>query len=201
MASAGDVISAGHEGAHNRSWVLFISGPTASGKSTVAKFLASRFNAQYIEGNDLQPKANIDKIHNGEPLTDSDCEHWLEAISEHVSDYEKDQVHQRHLIIICSALKRSYRELLRQSCHNAGYSVVHFVYLDAPESELRRRAEAKHDDFPESNLMHSQFQKLERPGIDESDATIISVVPPLEDVQTAVLEAVSKTFIDKGVHK
>lgn len=49
--------------------------------------------------------------------------------------------------------------------------------------------------------MHSQFQKLERPGIDESDATIISVVPPLEDVQTAALEAVSKTFIDKGVHK
>ncbi|KAK9444178.1 gluconate kinase 1 [Metarhizium brunneum] len=149
----------------------------------------------------LQPKANIDKIHNGEPLTDSDCEHLLEAISEHVSDYEKDQVHQRHLIIICSALKRSYRELLRQSCHHAGYSVVHFVYLDAPESELRRRAEAKHDDFPESNLVHSQFQKLERPGIDESDATIISVVPPLEDVQTAALEAVSKTFIDKGVQE
>lgn len=134
-------------------------------------------------------------------MTDSDCERWLEAISEHASGYEKDQVHQRHLIIICSALKRSYRELLRQNCHHAGYSVVHFVYLDAPESELRRRAEAKHDDFPESNLVHSQFQNLERPGIDESDATIISVVPALEDVQNAALEAVSKAFIDKGVHE
>lgn len=52
--TSGDVISAGHDGAHNRSWVLFISGPTASGKSTVAKFLASGFNAQYIEGNDVR---------------------------------------------------------------------------------------------------------------------------------------------------
>ncbi|KAG8412234.1 hypothetical protein J3459_014747 [Metarhizium acridum] len=173
----------------------------ATGKSTVANFLASSLNAQYIEEDDLHPKANIGKIHKGEPLTDSDCEHWLEAIWEQVSRNEKEHVNQRHLIITCSALKRSYREQLRQSCHHAGYSVVHFVWLDAPEPELQRRAEAELGQSSELNLIHSQFETLERPGIEESDATIISVVPPLEDVQNAALDAVSKAFVDKGVHK
>ncbi|EFY92597.1 glucokinase [Metarhizium acridum CQMa 102] len=160
-------------------------------------------NAQYIEEDDVRhPHMKSYKAAlTGEPLTDSDCEHWLEAIWEQVSRNEKEHVNQRHLIITCSALKRSYREQLRQSCHHAGYSVVHFVWLDAPEPELQRRAEAELGQSSELNLIHSQFETLERPGIEESDATIISVVPPLEDVQNAALDAVSKAFVDKGVHK
>ncbi|OAQ59271.1 glucokinase [Pochonia chlamydosporia 170] len=189
--------TAGHHKHPNHSWVLFVSGPTASGKSSVADFLATNLEAHFIEGDDLHPKANVGKMHKGEPLNDSDRQGWLEAISEQASGYEKEHNTKRHLIITCSALKRSYRELLRESCDRAGYSIVHFIHLDAPESELRHRAETRHGHFAKSNLVHSQFQTLERPGIEETDVTMISVVPPLEEVQNVALDSFSKILAHK----
>jgi gluconokinase len=69
---------------------------------------------------------------------------------------------------------------------------VHFIHLDAPESELRRRAEARQNHFAKSNLVHSQFDALERPRITEADATIVSVIPPPEEVQNEVLDTVMR---------
>ncbi|PON29878.1 hypothetical protein TGAM01_v201244 [Trichoderma gamsii] len=171
------------------SWILFVSGPTGSGKSSVAKFLASRLGANFLEGDDLHPKANIDKMHRGEPLTDADRQGWFEAINEQASAYNRQQSQHHHLIITCSALKRAHRDILRESCDRAGYSLVHFFFLDAPESLLRQRTEARQNHFAKSNLVHSQFDVLERPRINEYDATIISVVPPLEGVQSETLDA------------
>ncbi|KAM0514129.1 hypothetical protein ACHAPE_007220 [Trichoderma viride] len=171
------------------SWIMFVSGPTGSGKSSVAKFLASELGAHYLEGDDLHPKANIDKMHRGEPLTDADRQGWFEAINEQASAYNRQQSQHHHLIITCSALKRAHRDILRESCNRAGYSLMHFFFLDAPESVLRRRTEARQNHFAKSNLVHSQFDVLERPRINEYDATIISVVPPLDQVQSETLNA------------
>ncbi|KAK1242044.1 hypothetical protein MKX07_000030 [Trichoderma sp. CBMAI-0711] len=170
-----------------QSWILFISGPTGSGKSSVAEFLASNLKARFIEGDDLHPKTNIDKMHRGEALTDEDRQGWLEAINEQATAFNKEQSPNHHLIITCSALKRAHRDVLRESCLKAGYSLVHFFFLDAPEAELKRRTEARKNHFAKANLVHSQFEALERPRIDEYDATIISVVPPLESVQNDTL--------------
>ncbi|KAH8126410.1 gluconokinase [Trichoderma asperellum] len=180
------------------SWILFVSGPTGSGKSSVAKFLASRLGAHYLEGDDLHPKANIDKMHRGEPLTDEDRQGWFEAINEQASAYNRQQSQHHHLIITCSALKRAHRDILRESCDRAGYSLMHFFFLDAPESVLRQRTEARQNHFAKSNLVHSQFDVLERPRIDEYDATIISVVPPLDEVQSETLKVATELNTKSG---
>ncbi|PKK47031.1 hypothetical protein CI102_9299 [Trichoderma harzianum] len=199
LASANTSSINGHEDGpqsvgNDESWILFVAGPTGSGKSSVAKFLASELQARFLEGDDLHPKANIDKMHRGEPLTDSDRQGWLEAINEQASSYNKHPSQHHHMIITCSALKRAHRDILRESCQRAGYSLVHFFFLDAPESELQRRTEARHNHFAKANLVHSQFDVLERPRIDEYDATIISVVPSLDEVQSEALKAVTRLF-------
>jgi gluconokinase len=132
-------------------------------------------------------------MHRGEPLTDADRQGWFEAINEQASAYNRQQS-QHHLIITCSALKRAYRDILRESCNRAGYSLMHFFFLDAPESVLRQRTEARQNHFAKSNLVHSQFDALERPRINEYDATIISVVPSQDSVQKETLNAATKLF-------
>lgn len=125
----------------------------------------------------------------GEPLTDTDRQGWFEAIDEQASAYHRQQSQHRHLIITCSALKRAHRDILREGCSRAGYSLMHFFFLDAPESVLLQRTEARQNHFAKSNLVHSQFDVLERPRIGETDATIIGVVPPLDEVQSETLNA------------
>jgi gluconokinase len=136
-------------------------------------------------------KANIAKMHNGEPLTDSDRQGWLDALSEHASAYPQ-QPGSHHLIISCSALKRHYRDVLRDGCHHAGDLQVHFLFLDAPESVLRERAETRQGHFAKAELVTSQFDILERPLIEEHDTTMISVNRPIEEVQRDALETIEK---------
>ncbi|KAL7935182.1 carbohydrate kinase [Trichoderma chlorosporum] len=193
-----DNVENGPQGMNNgESWIFFVCGSTGSGKSSIAKFLASNLQARFIEGDDLHPKANIDKMHKGEALTDSDRQGWLEAINEQAAAYNKQRSQYHHLIITCSALKRAYRDILRESCQRAGYPLVHFFFLDAPESVLRQRTEARQNHFAKANLVHSQLEVLERPKSDESDATIISVVPSLDEVQSETLNAATEVINKK----
>lgn len=76
---------------------------------------------------------------------------------------------------------------------------MHFFFLDAPESVLRQRTEARQNHFAKSNLVHSQFEVLERPRINEYDATIISVVPPLDEVQSETLKAATQLLSNETI--
>lgn len=191
-------------------WVVFVSGPTASGKSSIAKYLASQLGARFIEGDDVRihhaliipacfysqgsqfhPKANINKMQRGEPLNDSDRQGWLEALSEHAS-VDPDEAGSRHIIVTCSALKREYRDTLRECCRHRGDLRIHNLFLDAPESVLQERAERRKGHFVDPHLVGSQFEILERPGIDEKDTMVLSVVPSLEAVQRDALDLVSE---------
>lgn len=174
----------------NQPWLVFVSGATASGKSSIAKYLASRLGARFIEGDDFHPKANIEKMHRGEPLNDSDRQGWLEALSEHASVYEEEPG-SPHIVVTCSALKREYRDILRQGCRHQGNFRIRILFLDAPESVLRERAERRKGHFVDPRLVVSQFVALERPGVDEKDTMMMSVIPPLETVQRTAVDVVS----------
>jgi len=101
--------------------VLIIMGVSGTGKSTVGKSLSKKLSWPYFEGDDFHPKANVEKMRQGIPLTDEDREPWLQTLRELI----EKQLRQGHSAILASsALKNSYRNTLVQ-----GDERIRFVYL------------------------------------------------------------------------
>jgi gluconokinase len=97
-----------------------MQGVSGSGKSTVGKAIAAKLALPFVDGDDLHPKENIDKMSRGEPLNDKDRGPWLRRIREEaVRASIGNQTHTGErpigLVVACSALKKSYRDVLRGS--------------------------------------------------------------------------------------
>lgn len=128
-------------------------------------------------------------MHRGEPLTDADRRGWLAALRDHENAHPPDQK-SLHLVMTCSALKRQYRDILREGSARSPNLRIRFVYLDAPEAVLTRRAAERKGHFAGANLVHSQFDSLEVPGQDEGDVYRVNVDRPVEDAEKEALECV-----------
>ena len=129
----------------------------------------------------------------GEPLTDVDRKGWLEALRDHESAQPSDPNGPPHLIMTCSALKRQYRDVLREGALHAGDLRIRFVFLDAPEAVLMRRAAERKGHFAGPQLVRSQLEALERPGEDEDDVLVVDTADrgiddTVRDVQNKVKE-------------
>ena len=85
-------------------------GVAGAGKTTVGRLLARRLDAEFAEGDDYHPPANVAKMRAGRPLEDADREPWLNALAREIGGWERAG---RDVVLACSALKRSYRERLR----------------------------------------------------------------------------------------
>jgi gluconokinase len=142
--------------------VLVIMGVSGCGKSTVAGLLAGKLGWDLAEGDDMHPAANIAKMAAGHPLTDDDRLPWLARVAAWIRERTTDH---RQGIVTCSALKRSYRDVLR------GDEVV-FVYLAGSRELLARRLTARHGHFMPPALLESQFAALEPPTRDEQAITV-----------------------------
>lgn len=187
---------AGAETASHR-WIWFVTGPTACGKTTVGKFIAEKLNITFLEGDDFHPKANLDKMSRGEALTDADRADWLEALRDHES-IQTPPGKAPHLVMTCSALKRKYRDLLRAGSAHAGNLQIRFVFLDAPEEVLVKRAAERKGHFAGPNLVHSQFRDLERPGPDEPDVITVDVNRPMDETENDVLAKIEGMLQKEG---
>lgn len=137
--------------------VLVLMGVSGSGKSRLAALLAGRLGWDFEEGDDLHPPENIAKMASGRPLTDADRWPWLARVAEWIRSHTQAG---RCGVITCSALKRSYRDLLR------GDHVV-FVLLSGSRDLITRRLAARHGHFMPVRLLDSQLAALEPPGPDE----------------------------------
>src|ERR1017187_380677 len=89
--------------------IVLLSGVSGCGKSTVGDLLASKLVWPFIDGDSLHPAANIAKMRAGIPLTDEDRWPWLEAVAAVMDTHIAAG---RSAVVACSALKRSYRDLL-----------------------------------------------------------------------------------------
>ena len=151
--------------------VLVIMGVSGSGKSTVAGILAGRLGWDLAEGDDLHPAENVAKMAAGQPLTDEDRAPWLGAIRSWILEHTRAGVPG---IITCSALKRRYRDVLREQ------NVV-FVHLAGPTDLIGRRLTARRGHYMPPSLLDSQEATLEPPGADERAITIDAGNAPAEE--------------------
>ena len=142
--------------------VLVLMGVAGSGKSTVGRLLAARLGWDLGEGDELHPAANIAKMAAGQPLTDIDRGPWLRRVRQWIDQRIAEG---RPGIITCSALKRAYRDVLRDP-H------VVFVHLTGPRTVLAARLDARHGHFMPAALLDSQLATLEPPADDEQAITV-----------------------------
>jgi gluconokinase len=163
---------------------VVVMGVTATGKSVIGTRLADRLDMAYIEGDEFHPEANIAKMSAGEPLTDDDRRPWLETLARMLADNREAGV---ATVLGCSALRRSYRDILRGSMPS---DAVGFVHLTASFDVLRERMERR-EHFMPASLLQSQFDTLE-PLDDDERGVLLDVGAPLEDVVDAAAAAVER---------
>jgi len=151
--------------------VLVVMGVSGSGKSTVAAMVAEQLGWDFAEGDAMHPQVNVDKMHAGTPLTDEDRWPWLDVIATWIRD---------HLdagtpgVVTCSALKRSYRDVLRAP------GVV-FVHVAGDGSLIEDRMSQRSGHFMPTSLLASQLATLEPPQADEAHVTIAADRTPEEE--------------------
>lgn len=161
------------EAAANGRTCIVVMGPSGVGKTTIAQMLAKRLGWDFAEADEFHPKANIDKMSKGVPLDDDDRWPWLRLIRDWI-DGEKGKG--RDTVVTCSALKRSYRDVLRE----AGSS-VRFLELTADPKLVEDRLSRRAGHYMPPSLLASQFSTLE-PLQDDENGVQVPVGPTPEEI-------------------
>jgi gluconokinase len=161
-----------------RPLVLVVMGVSGCGKSTVGALLAGLLGWPFEEGDALHPAANVEKMAAGHPLTDEDRKPWLALVSRWI-DQRLDAGGDG--IVTCSALKRSYRDVLDHR-----HRGVLFVHLAGDRATLAARLAVRQGHFMPPGLLDSQFADLEPPAADEPAITLDVGPTPAELVQQLV---------------
>ena len=140
--------------------IVVTMGVCGSGKTSVGEIIASRMVWTFIEGDDLHPTANREKMASGMPLTDEDRWPWLDRIADRMRAIDQAG---GSAVVACSALRQDYRDRLRRS----GADVC-FLHLTGDASVIRRRMERRSDHFMPPGLLDSQLATLEPARADET---------------------------------
>ncbi len=134
--------------------VFVVMGVSGTGKTTVGKLLAQKLNLPFFDGDDFHPKANVQKMRAGMPLDDIDREGWLKTLNLLAKDHESSGA-----VIACSALKKSYRDLLKDGMGPH----LDFIFLEGTFDLIKNRMEQRQGHFMPIELLQSQFDTLEAP--------------------------------------
>jgi gluconokinase len=149
--------------------IVAVMGVTGSGKTTVGSLLAKRLGWEYADADDFHSPENKDKMHRGIPLTDADRLPWLAAIHDYLVRAESEH---RNLVLACSALKQSYRQLLFHGV------AVRLVYLKGTYELIDERLRMRKGHFADDKILGAQFADLEEP----TDAVVVDIHPDPERI-------------------
>src|SRR5688500_17036805 len=160
---------------------VVVMGVSGTGKSTVGAALAEQLGWPFLEGDDLHPRGNVAKMRAGEPLDDDDREPWLESIRCRVAERAAAGA---GTVVACSALRRAYRDLLRD-----GVEGLFFVHLHASHDVLEARMARRVGHYMPVGLLWPQLDTMEPLGRDE-DSVVLDVSGAADEVVAAATEAV-----------
>ena len=162
--------------------VVVVMGVSGSGKSTVASLLAERLGCAFQDGDHLHPPENVEKMRSGTPLTDADRLPWLEAIARRIDGWQGGG---EAGVVTCSALKRSYRDIIMGRRPDA-----HLVYLKGSRALIHGRLMARTSHFMPVGLLDSQLAVLEEPAEDESPI-VVDIGPAPAQVVNEIVSRLS----------
>ena len=154
---------------------LVLMGVSGCGKSTVGEGLAAHLGWRFVEGDSLHPSENVAKMAAGQPLNDDDRAGWLATLADLLAHAARTG---QGLVVSCSALKRAYRDRLRE-----GDAQVLFVHLDGSRDLIAARIAARTHMYMPASLLESQFAALQAPEPDEQALSLSVQQPPAELIQ------------------
>ena len=155
--------------------VFIVMGVSGCGKSTIGKLLADELKIPFFDGDDYHPNANVKKMALGNPLNDTDREGWLKRLNGLAIENKN-----KGAVIACSALKNSYRLILKRNLD----PLIEFVYLNGTFEEISDRLKKRKNHFMSIGLLKSQFDTLEVP----NDAISVSITKTPLEIITRILE-------------
>lgn len=154
--------------------VFIVMGVSGTGKSTIGKLLSERLQIPFFDGDDFHPEANIQKMSKGKPLNDDDRRDWLMKLNQLAIQHKTTGT-----VIACSALKESYRKILKTNMEDK----LDFIYLEGTFELIKSRMESRKDHFMPLELLQSQFDTLEPP----SNAIVVDIsLQPNQIVQKII---------------
>lgn len=140
--------------------IAVVMGVSGSGKTTVGRIIAERLGWTFAEGDSLHPPENVAKMASGHALDDADRWPWLQRVRAWI---DEQVAAGRSGVVTCSALKRSYRDLLSRDRPE-----VVFVHLAGTAEQISERLVPRHGHFMPAALLDSQFRDLQPLGADEN---------------------------------
>ena len=159
--------------------MLLVMGVTGSGKSTVGKSLAGRLGWGFLEADDFHSAANKEKMRRGVPLSEADRLPWLNAIH---AELLRQEANGKNVVLACSALRKSYREILMAGLH------VRIVYLRGSRELIGERLRQRHGHFAGEAILDDQFAVLEEPSA--AEALIVDIRESPEEIVEEVLRRI-----------
>ncbi|MGH1383736.1 NADP-dependent phosphogluconate dehydrogenase [Kordia sp.] len=155
--------------------IIFIIGVSGVGKSTIANLLSKELQVPFFDGDDFHSKKNIKKMSDGKPLTDADRYDWLQSLHDLAIKHVKVK---KSCIIICSALKQAYRDILNHQIEQHS----EWVFLHGSFLQIKKRLDNRKNHFMNSELLKSQFDILEAPvnaikiNVEKSPEHIVEII-------------------------
>lgn len=159
--------------------LVVVMGVSGSGKTTIGTLIAEALGVPFADADSLHPRANVVKMAEGTPLNDDDRWPWLAAVGAEIA-----AASETGMVMACSALKRRYRDAIREAAPG-----VLFVHLHAEESVLAARMEGRSGHFMPPSLLKSQFEALEMLEPDEN-GVVVSVLGGVEGIVTTAVARV-----------